>query len=64
MDRSCLPMQGVQTPSLVKIPHASGKKPKTQDRNNIITNSIKTLKMVRIKKKNLKKRFIRAVRCY
>ena len=56
-------MQGVQTPSLVKIPLASGKKPKTQDRNDIVTNSIKTLKMVRIKK-NLKKRFIRAVRCY
>ena len=40
-----------------KMPHALGpKKPKTQNRSNIVTNSIKTLKMVHIKKKNLKKK--------
>ena len=34
-----------------KIPHAScPKKPKTQSRSNIVTNSIKTLKMVNNKK--------------
>ena len=37
-----------------KIPHASW--PKNQNRSNIVTNSIKTLKMVHIKKKNLKKK--------
>ena len=38
-----------------KIPHASWpKKNKTQNRNIIVTNSIKTLKMAHIKKKNLK----------
>ena len=47
------------TPGLgAKIPHASG--PKTQNikkRSNIVTNSIKTLKTVHIKKKkNLKKK--------
>ena len=35
-----------------KIPHASW--PKTQNRSNIVTNSIKTFKMFHIKKKSLK----------
>ena len=34
-----------------KIPHASW--PKNQNRNSIVTNSIKTFKMVKKKKKNL-----------
>ena len=39
-----------------KIPHAS--RPKNQNRSNTVTNSIKTLKMVHIKKKKiLKKNF-------
>ena len=32
-----------------KIPHAS--RPRNQNRSNIVTNSIKTLKMVHVKKK-------------
>ena len=32
-----------------------GQETKTENRSNIVTNSIKTLKMVHIKKKNLKK---------
>ena len=52
-------MQGVQVPSLVRhlrshMPHSQ--KTKTQNRSNIVTNSIKTLKMVHIKKILKKKR--------
>ena len=36
------------------IPHASG--PKTQNICNIVTNSIKTLKIVHVKKKKIKKK--------
>ena len=38
-----------------KLPHASGSKNQNIKRSNIVTNSIKTLKMVHIKKKSLKK---------
>ena len=34
----------------VKVPHVSGQKTKTKNRSSIVTNSIKTLKMVHIKK--------------
>ena len=37
-----------------KSPHASWPKNQTQNRNNIVTNWIKTLKMVHIKKKKKK----------
>ena len=37
------------------MPHSQ--KTKTQNRNNIVTNSMKTLKMIHIKKKNLKKKY-------
>ena len=52
--RLCLPMQGVWVWSLVgelssPIPHSQ--KTKTWNRSNIVTNSIKTLKVVHIKKK-------------
>ena len=40
-----------------KIQHASWPK----DRNNIVTNSIKTFKMVQIKKKNLKKHLLKII---
>ena len=43
-----LPMQAVRGPSLPKIPHALW--PKKQNRNNIVTNSIKTLKVIHIGK--------------
>ena len=37
-----------------KIPHAlQAKKTKTENRKNVVTNSIKTLKMAHISKKNL-----------
>ena len=43
------PMQG-WTPNLgAKIPDASGPKNQKVDRSNIVTNSMKTLKMVHIK---------------
>ena len=42
---SVIPGQGT------KIPHASWPKAKTENRSNIVTNSIKTLKTVHIKKK-------------
>ena len=38
-----------------KMPFRQKKKTNTQNRSNIVTNSIKTLKMVHIKKKILKK---------
>lgn len=41
----CIPGQGAKTP------HALCPKHLTQNRNNIITNSVKTLKMVHIKEK-------------
>ena len=49
-----LPMQGVQVQSLARELGSHmpcGRKTKTWNRNNILTNSIKTLKMVHIKKK-------------
>ena len=49
-----LSMQGAQVQSLLRelrFPHAWGPKPKTKNRNNIVTNSMKTFKMVYIKKK-------------
>ena len=52
----CIPMQGVWVRSLVgelRIPHAPPKKPK-QNRSNNVTDSIKTLKMVHIKKTKTK----------
>ena len=51
--RIYLSMQGVQVKSLLRelrFPHAWGPKTKTQNRNNV-TNSMKSLKMVHIKKK-------------
>ena len=55
--RLCLPMQGVWVRSLVgelgsHMPQ--GQKATTQNRSNIVTNSINTLKLVHIKKKSLK----------
>ena len=49
----CLPMQG--GPGLIpdwgaEIPHTSRPKTKTQNRSNVVTNPIKTLKMVHIRK--------------
>ena len=42
----------------VRIPHASGsKKQNRNNRNNIVTNSIKTLEMTHIKEYILKKSF-------
>ena len=38
-----------------KTPGALGPKNKTENRNNIVTNSMKTLKMVHIKKRKEKK---------
>ena len=60
MVRTLLPVQGVWVPSLVEeltshMPLGQKTKTKTQNRSNIVTNSIKTLTMVHIKKKNLKK---------
>ena len=52
-----LSMQGVQVQSLLRelrFPHAWGPKTKTKNRNNIVTNSMKTFKMVHIKKKKKK----------
>ena len=52
-----LSMQGAQVQSLLRelrFPHAWGPKPKTKNRNNIVTNSMKTFKMVYIKKKKKK----------
>jgi len=37
------------------MPH--GQKTKTYNRSNIVTNSVKTLKMVHIKKKSFKKQY-------
>ena len=56
--RLCLPMKGVAVQSLVgelrsHTPH--GEKPKTLNRNNIVTNSIKTLKVIHIQKNIFKK---------
>ena len=45
--RLCLPMQKVLLVGS-HLPH--GQKTKTKTRNNIVTNSIKTLKIVNIKK--------------
>ena len=47
-----LPMQAVRGPSLPKIPHALW--PKKQNRDNIVTNSIKTLKVIHIRKETKK----------
>ena len=49
----CLPMQGLQVQSLVEELRSHvplGQKAKTENRSNIVTNSIKTLKMAHIKK--------------
>ena len=48
-----LPVQGVQVQSLVgelRSHMPQGQKTKTQNRSNIVTNLIKTLKMVHVKK--------------
>ena len=53
-----LPIQEVQVPSLARELRSHmprGQKTKTQNRSNIVTNSIKTLKMVHIKKMFKKK---------
>ena len=50
-----LPMLGVQVQVLVRVLRAhmpGGQKNKTENRNSIVTNSIKTFKMVHIKKKS------------
>ena len=52
--RPCLPTQEVPIQSLVRQVRSHmpcGQKPKHENSNNIITNSIKTLKMVYVKKK-------------
>ena len=57
--RLYLPMQWVQVSSLVgelRTQMHYGQKTNTLNRSSIVTNSIKTLKMVHIKKKNLKKK--------
>ena len=56
--RPHLPMQELWVRSLVREPraHKRPKETKTLNRSNILTNSIKTLKMVLIKKKIFKKR--------
>ena len=41
-----------------KIPHASWPKNQTQNRNNIVTDWIKTLKMVHIKKEKMTARIL------
>ena len=54
------PMQEVWVQSLVRELRSNmpqSQKPKTSNRSNIVTNSIKTLKMVHIKKKNNKTNF-------
>ena len=53
-----LSRQGVQAQSLLRelrFPHAWGPKTKKKNRNNIVTNSMKTFKMVHIKKKKKKR---------
>ena len=42
-----------------EIPHARCQNPKTLNRNNILTNLIKTIKMTHIKKKSLKKSLVK-----
>jgi len=57
--RLYLPRQWVQVPSLVgelRTHMHYGQKTNTLNRSSIVTNSIKTLKMVHIKKKILKKK--------
>ena len=46
-----LPMHGVQVQSLVRAHMPQGPKTKTRNRSNIVPYSIKTLKIVHIKKK-------------
>ena len=48
-DAGSIPLQGA------KIPHALCPKNQNINKSSIVTNSIKTLKMVHIKKKSLKK---------
>ena len=53
-----LPVQGVQVQSLVRklgspMPH--GRKTKTENINNVVTNSVETLKMAHIKTDSLEK---------
>ena len=58
-------MQGVQVRSLVGELRSHvplGQEIETENRSNIVTNSIKTLKMIHIKKKNLKKKKKRKLR--
>ena len=57
--RQSLPIQGTWVRSLVQelrshMPHSQ--KTETENRSNVVTNSIKTLKLVHIKKENLNKR--------
>lgn len=55
--RCCLPIRGMQIQSLVREVRShmpASQKTQTQNRNNIVTSPIKTLKIVHIKK-NLKK---------
>ena len=61
------PLQGVRFQSLVgkpesHMPRGQGTKP--QNRGNVVTNSTKTLKMVHIKKKILKKRHPRGIKIF
>ena len=49
-------MQGVQIPSLVWEVRSRAAKMQSVKQNNIVTNSIKTLKMVHIKKKKVLKK--------
>ena len=55
--RPCLPKQGMCVQTLVcgaKIPHALRPKNQTQSKNNTVTNSMKSLKMVHTKEKQTK----------
>lgn len=46
-----LPSRAGGAGSIPKMAHTSGQNPKTQDRSNIVTSSVKTLQMIHIKKK-------------
>ena len=48
-----LPSRAGGAGSIPKMAHTSGQNPKTQDRSNIVTNSVKTLQMIHIKKKKV-----------
>ena len=51
-----LPSSAEGAGSIPKIPHGSGQNPKTQDRSNTVTSSVKTLQVIHIKKKKKNKK--------